>query len=194
MSTESNALAFSTVFLSKNSPNDDRITQLANWGKRFYSSGLVKGIEGNLSFRTRLGFIVSGTSIALDALTPDTVVEVTGVVYGLNKTSVYVKGQVIPSREVILHSQIYENQNDINAIFHVHYLSMMNKADKLGIPVTASEQEAGSQALAQEAVNLLKINKNLRYFVLKNHGFIALGATMDEAGKAIEEASRGIKK
>lgn len=193
MSTESNALAFSTVFLSKNSPNDGRITQLANWGRRFYSSGLVKGIEGNLSFRTRLGFIVSGTSIALDALTPDTVVEVTGVVYGLNKTSVYVKGQVIPSREVILHSQIYEYCNDINAIFHVHDPSIMNKAEKLGIPVTVSEQEAGSQALAQEAVNLLKINKNVKYFVLKNHGVIALGATMDEAGKAIEEAGRGLK-
>jgi ribulose-5-phosphate 4-epimerase/fuculose-1-phosphate aldolase len=193
MSTESNALAFSTVFLSKNSPNDGRITQLANWGRRFYSSGLVKGIEGNLSFRTRLGFIVSGTSIALDALTPDTVVEVTGVVYGLNKTSVYVKGQVIPSREVILHSQIYEYCNGINAIFHVHDPSIMNKAEKLGIPVTVSEQEAGSQALAQEAVNLLKINKNVKYFVLKNHGVIALGATMDEAGKAIEEAGRGLK-
>jgi ribulose-5-phosphate 4-epimerase/fuculose-1-phosphate aldolase len=193
MSTESNALAFSTVFLSKSSPNDDRITLLANWGKRFYSSGLIKGIEGNLSFRTRLGFIVSGTSIALDALTPDTVVEVTGVVYGLNKTSVYVKGQVIPSREVILHSQIYEYQNGINAIFHVHDPSIMNKVEKLGIPVTASEQEAGSQALAQEAVNLLKININVKYFVLKNHGVIALGATMDEAGKAIEEAGRGFK-
>ena len=193
MSTESNALAFSTVFLSKNSPNDGRITQLANWGRRFYSSGLVKGIEGNLSFRTRLGFIVSGTSIALDALTPETVVEVTGVVYGLNKTSVYVKGQVIPSREVILHSQIYEYCNGINAIFHVHDPSIMNKAEKLGIPVTVSEQEAGSQALAQEAVNLLKINKNVKYFVLKNHGVIALGATMDEAGKAIEEAGRGLK-
>lgn len=193
MSTESNALAFSTVFLSKNSPNDDRITRMANWGKRFYSSELVKGIEGNLSFRTRLGFIVSGTSIALDALTPDTVVEVTGVVYGLNKTSVYVKGQVTPSREVILHSQLYEYHNGINAIFHVHDPSIMNKAEKLGIPVTASEQEAGSQALAQEAVNLLKINKNVQYFVLKNHGVIALGATMDEAGKAIEEAGRGLK-
>ncbi len=192
MSTENNALAFSTVFLSKNSPGDDRIAQLANWGNRFYSSGLVKGIEGNLSFRTRLGFIVSGTNIALDALTPGTVVEVTGVVYGLNKTSVYVKGQVIPSREVILHSQIYENNNDINAIFHVHDLSMINKAEKLGIPVTASEKEAGSQALALEAVNLLKINKNLRYFVLKNHGVIAMGATMDEAGKTIEGAGRGL--
>ena len=190
MSTENNALAFSTVFLSKSSPNDDRITLLANWGKRFYSSGLVKGIEGNLSFRTRLGYIISGTSIALDDLTPDTVAEVTGVVYGLNKTSVYVKGQVIPSREVILHSQIYEHNNNINAIFHVHDPSIMNKAEKLNIPVTASEHEAGSQALAQEAINLLKINKNVKYFVLKHHGVVALGATMDEAGKEIEEAGK----
>jgi ribulose-5-phosphate 4-epimerase/fuculose-1-phosphate aldolase len=190
MSTENNSLAFSTVFLTNNPPTDDRIPQLVAWGKRFYTSGLVQGIEGNLSFRTKLGFIISGTSVALDALTAETVAEVTGVVYGLNKTSVYVKGQVIPSREVILHAQIYEYLDKINAIFHVHDPKMMAKAEKLGIPATSSEKAAGSQELAQQAVELLKTNSKLKYFILKNHGSIALGTNMDEAGKAIVEAGR----
>jgi ribulose-5-phosphate 4-epimerase/fuculose-1-phosphate aldolase len=194
MSTESNVLAFSAVFLAKNQPNDEKIVQLAQWGKKFYVLGLVQGMEGNLSFRTRLGFIISGTGVALDVLTSETVAEVTGVVYGLNKTSVYVKGQVIPSRETILHSQIYEALSGVNAIFHVHDTLVMSKAEKLSIPVTSAEKEAGSQELAQEALNLLKINKDMRYFVLRNHGVIALGATINEAGQLVEEMRRKVGK
>lgn len=190
MSTESNALAFSTIFLTKNSSNEKRISQMALWGKKFFDSGLVKDIEGNLSFRTRLGFIISGTGVALNALTPETVAEVTGVVYGLNKTSVYVKGPVVPSRETILHSQIYEMQSAINAIFHVHDHHVIDNPVELGVPVTLTEQAAGSQELAQEAVNFLKLNKDVRYFILKNHGVIALGTTMDEAGQLIEKAAK----
>jgi ribulose-5-phosphate 4-epimerase/fuculose-1-phosphate aldolase len=190
MSTESNALAFNTVFLTKNPPDDKRISLMARWGKRFFDSGLVKDIEGNLSFRTRLGFIISGTGIALNEITPETVAEVSRIVYGLHKTSVYVKGLVIPSRETILHSQIYEMQSAINAVFHVHDPQVMYKAEKLGLPVTSAEKAAGSPELAQEAVNFLKLNSGVRYFVLKNHGVIALGTTMDGAGKLIEEAGK----
>lgn len=194
MSTESNSVAFSAVFLAKTPPNDEKIVQLAQWGKRFYSQGLVQGMEGNLSFRTRLGFIISGTGVMLDALTPETVAEVTGVVYGLNKTSVYVKGQVVPSSETILHSQIYEAQSDVNAIFHVHDSLVMSQVEKLSIPVTSVEKEAGSQELAQEAINLLKLNIDIRYFVLRNHGVIALGATINEAGQLVEETRRKVGK
>ena len=194
MSTESNAVSFSAVFLAKTPPSDAKISQLAHWGKTFYESGLVRDLEGNLSFRTRLGFIISGTGIPLNGLAPETVAEVTGVVYGLNKTSVYVKGQVVPSRETILHAQIYDEWSSINAIFHVHDIGVMHQAEKLGIPVTSVEKEAGSQDLAQEAVNLLKFNKEVRYFILKNHGVIALGTTMDEAGKLIDEMSKKVQK
>ena len=187
MSTENSAIVFGAVFLEKNPPADAKVAQLAEWGKRFRTAGLVRDTEGNLSFRTRLGFIVSGAGVALDALTPETVAEVTGVVYGLNKTSVYLKGVLVPSSETILHAQIYEERPDINAIFHVHDTRVMKQVGKLGIPVTGEEKPAGTQDLAQEAVNLIKFNKNARYFVLKNHGCVAIGATMDEVGKLVEE-------
>jgi L-fuculose-phosphate aldolase len=193
MSTESNAVAFSAIFLVRTPPTDARIAQLARWGNRFYSKGLVQGMEGNLSFRTQLGFIISGTGVPLNALTPETVAEVTGVVYGLNRNSVYIKGQVVPSRESILHSQIYEERSDINAIFHVHDTVLMKQAEKLGIPVTSAEKDPGSQALAEEAINLLKFEKEVHYFILKNHGIVALGATLDDAGKLIEEKSQKIR-
>lgn len=190
MSTESNAVSFSTIFLVRTPPTDARIAQLAQWGEKFYSMGLVQGMEGNLSFRTQLGFIISGTGVPLNALTQETVAEVTGIVYGLNRNSVYIKGQVVPSRESILHSQIYEERSDVNAIFHAHDTVLMKQAEKLGIPVTSAEKDPGSQELANEAVSLLKFEKEVYYFVLKNHGVVALGTTLDDAGKLIEKMSR----
>ncbi|MDP2920588.1 MAG: class II aldolase/adducin family protein [Dehalococcoidia bacterium] len=187
MSTESNALTFSAVFLAKYPPGDARIAQLAAQAKKFHSLGLVHDLGGNLSFRTRLGFIISGTGVSLDALTQGTVAEVTGVVYGLNKTSVYIKGAVVPSRETILHSQIYEELPEINAIFHLHDKRLMSQAEKLGVPVTANERPAGSSELAQEAINLLKTNKSLRFFVLKGRGVIFMGTSLDEAGRLAEQ-------
>jgi len=193
MTSESSGVLFSSVLLTRSALTDGRISQLAAWGKRLMGIGVVKRTEGNLSYRSSLGFIITGTNVALDDINGETLAEITGVVYGLHRPSVYVKGMVMPSRETLLHTQIYEAREDIKVIFHVHDNEVMAQAEKLGIPVTAVEQPAGSQALAQEAAKLLKENKDTGYFILKNHGVVALGATMDEAGKLIEEMRAKVK-
>ena len=194
MTNENNVSAFSSVFLTRGALTDPRITPLADWGKRLTKIGTVKDTEGNLSYRSSLGFVITGTNVALNAISGETVAEITGVVYGLHKHSVYVKGMVNPSRETLLHTQIYETREDISVIFHVHDTEVMKHAAKLGIPVTDTEQPAGSQELAQSAVKLLKLNKDTRYFILKNHGVVALGANMDETGKLIEAMRAKVKK
>jgi len=187
MTAEKASLNFNAVFLARNPPSDPRIVQMAQWGKRFKQGGMVKEAEGNLSFRTRLGFIISGTGVSLDALAPETVCEVKGVVYGLHRTSVYVKGAVVPSSETILHAQIYDECPEVNAVFHVHDARVMDQAERLGVPETAEEKQAGTQDLAQEAVRLVKSDKGMGYFILKGHGGVALGRTLDEAGCLVEE-------
>jgi ribulose-5-phosphate 4-epimerase/fuculose-1-phosphate aldolase len=127
--------------------------------------------------------------VALEALNRETVAEVAGVVFGLHKTSLYVKGVVTPSRESLLHSAIYEQKQDVNSIFYVHDKLVTGKAGKSGILCTEVEQPVGSQELAQEAVKLLKFNKDVKCFVLKKQGIIALGTTFDEAGKLVEAVS-----
>ena len=184
---EIGGVIFSSIFLDKTSPDDPRIDEMAQWGKKIRESGAVHGVEGNLSFRTKLGFIINGTGMVLDNINKDTVVEVRGVVFGLNRPSVYVKGVVVPSMETLLHSGIYEALPEVNAIFHTHDNAVLKVTDKLGIPSTGTEQPAGSIELVQEAVNLIKLNDSVRYFVLKNHGIIALGATMAEAGALLEK-------
>lgn len=74
----------------------------------------------------------------------------------------------------------------INAVICVPVREILAAADNLGLPVTGKEQPAGSQELAQEAANLIKYNKGVRCFVLKNQGVVALGATLAEAVKLLE--------
>lgn len=187
MSTENVPLAFGASFLSRNPPTDARIARMAEWGKKLVAAGLAPGMAGNLSFRTRLGFIITGAGVALDAITPESVSEITGVVYGLNRTSVYVKGPVLPSHETVLHAQVYEERDDVNAIFHAHDDTITKSAEKAGVPVTVKEQPAGSLELAREAISLIKANGGVKYLVLRNHGVVALGGTLDEAGALILE-------
>jgi ribulose-5-phosphate 4-epimerase/fuculose-1-phosphate aldolase len=180
-------VSFSIVFLDKNYPVDPRVDEMIRWGNRFREMGIVHGEEGNLSVRTKLGFIISGDGVMLESMTKDSVVEIRGVVFGLNRPSVYTKGLLNPSMLTLLHSAIYENFPEVNAILHTHDNDVLKAAEKLGVPSTDIEQPADSRELAQEAVNVLQLNKGVRYFVLKNHGIIALGTTMSEAGALMEE-------
>ena len=184
---ENAGISFSIVFLDKSSPVDPHIDEMIRWGKRFSELGIVHGEEGNLSFRTKLGFIISGDGVLLENMTGDSVVEVRGVVFGLNRPSVYTKGPLNPSMLTLMHSAVYETFPEVNAILHTHDNDVLQAAGKLGLPTTGVEQPADSKELAQEAVNVLQLNKGARYFVLKNHGIIALETTMSEAGTLMEE-------
>ena len=188
---ENTGITFSSVFLDKATPMDVRIDEMIQWGKKIAGYGFIQGAEGNLSFRTKMGFIITGSGISLDNMPKDMVVEVRGVVFGLNRPSIYAKGQVVPSRETLLHSGIYEVMPEINAIICVPNRGILETAMKNGLPSTGIEQSAGSQELMQEAVSLVKLNRNVRCFVLKNYCVVALGTTMSDAGKQIEALQAG---
>jgi hypothetical protein len=134
---ENTNVAFSSVFLDKTPPVDVRIDEMLEWVKKLSA-------EDNLSFRTKMGFVINGSGIAPEKMTKDTVVEVRGVVFGLNRPSIYAKGQVTPAVDTLLHSDVYEALPGINAIFCLHGQTIMEAAGKLGLPATGVEQFPGS--------------------------------------------------
>jgi len=93
---------------------------------------------------------------------------------------------VIPSRETLLHSEIYDLRAEINAIFHVHNQLVLDFADELGVPCTERERPRGSYELVKEVNKLLGLRKDVKYFVLKNHGVVSMGGTLEEAGRLAE--------
>ena len=117
--------------------------------------------------------------------------------FGLNRPSIYARGQVAPSEDALLHSGIYEAYPEINAIFFLISKNALEAAGKIGIPSIDTAQAKGSQEQVQEVVNLVKINKCIGPLILKNSGVLIPGKTMAEAGKLTEEiqkkATNGVK-
>ena len=179
-------ITFETIFLKQNPPDDGRISQLVQWGKIFHELGLVPGAAGNLSFRTENGFIITGSGTKLGRLQGGDLVEVTEVKTDENQILVYAKGCVAPSKESLLHWEIYNLKAQINAVFHSHDRVVMNVAGELGLPVTEKMRPRGSYELAEEAGKLLSLNDDLKYLVIKRHGIVSLGGSMDEAGRLAE--------
>lgn len=188
--TQSTGVRFETIFLSRTPPSDDRVRRLGWWGRRFRRLGLAAKSAGNLSFRTRDGFVISGTGIALEGIGGGTVAEVVGIETEGGATSVQARGQVVPSKESVLHSGIYALRPDVDAVLHIHDQAVVDLADEIGIPCTEGVQPRGSLELAQEVGRLLRTEGDTRYIILREHGVISLGLTLDEAGRLAEEMNR----
>ncbi len=181
---------FETVFVTRRPPGDKRVGELLDWGKKLSLSGLSPESSGNLSFRTEHGFVITGTGINLGAIRENDLVEFLRKKTSENKTLIYVDGEVFPSKESLLHLAIYDLRAEVMAVFHVHDRLVLERADELGIPATGKEQPGGSSELAEEARRLLSLKRKIKYFVLKNHGVVAMGRTLEEAGKLVGDMNK----
>ncbi len=181
---------FETVMVGGEIPSDPRLDKLKYWCRIFDKKSLAPpydgGSYGNLSFRLReneLPFIITGTSIGLkDKLGDDCFVRVNYVDFSNRK--VYALGTREPSSEAMVHAAVYGLNPSVNAIFHGHYQPFLDMAERLKIPVTAKEKPYGTIELVEQVHNLLlSFELCLNFFIMRKHGFVALGRTMREAGE-----------
>ncbi len=187
---ENDWVRFEVVFRDKTPPDDGRMGELIKWCQRFARLGLAPKSAGNLSFRTDRGFIITASGVELRATRLENLVEVLKVAIENGRMTVYARGRMMPSKESVLHSNIYDLGPEINAVFHTHDQLVLEYADELKLPCTEKEQPPGSYELAGEVQRVLQLKKNARYLVVRNHGVVALGATMAEAGKRAEDMNR----
>ena len=166
--------------------NDPRLKELKHWCTLFHQHDLAplyeSGSFGNLSFRIRPDaneFYITATGLKLkEDLSNDHFVKVTAV--DLKKQLIESEGSLAPSSESMLHYAIYNERKDINAIFHGHSPVILNKEKKLELPITVREEPYGSVALVKSVLEILDRHN---FLIMKNHGFLSLGKTMDEAGE-----------
>jgi S-methyl-5-thioribose-1-phosphate isomerase len=177
---------FKTAFRKREAPCNKKIEDIKYWCRIFHKKNLAPpypgGSFGNLSFRIRNGknnFIITGSRIGLkNSLTNDSFVEVVNCDFE-NKI-ISVNGTREPSSESMLHSAIYKARPEINAIFHGHCKKLLKNASKLKIPSTSKEESYGTMELVNSVLEIIDKNDMV---AMKNHGFIALGKTMKEAGE-----------
>jgi ribulose-5-phosphate 4-epimerase/fuculose-1-phosphate aldolase len=117
--------------------------------------------------------------IPAELLQPDDYCHVVG--FEEHSTTFFSEGMSPPSSECFLHHALYQSLPHINAILHGHCSLLNIHAEALNIPVTEKFYDYGTPELAESA--LLLATPATPFFILKDHGFVALGEDIDSAGK-----------
>lgn len=176
---------FVTTLVGIKAPTDTRTGELQYWCGAFHGHGLAPpykdGSFGNLGFRRKAGanaFIITTSKTGLGALTTNNFSEVLYV--DLGRGIVYASGVREPSSESMVHYAIYRERPDVGAVFHGHSPEILASANALGVPETEREMPYGTLGLVEE---VLKVLNRENFLIMKNHGFLSLGETMQEAGE-----------
>ncbi|HNQ01313.1 MAG TPA: class II aldolase/adducin family protein [Syntrophales bacterium] len=183
---------FRVEFVSRAVPADARLEELKAWCAEFHRRNFAPPYgefsQGNLSFRIRPGedaFIITGSQVGWkDRLADDRFVTVHGC--DMERGIVYAGGARDPSSESMLHFAVYRARRDVQAVFHGHSREILRCAPA-DIPETLETQPYGSLELARGVIDVLG---NADFVILKRHGFISLGRSMEEAGKRAIETHR----
>ncbi|MGR3659942.1 MAG: L-fuculose-phosphate aldolase [Paracoccaceae bacterium] len=148
-------------------------------------SGLNQGTSGNISLRHKGGILITPTSLPYNQTTLDDIVWM-----GFNGDT---KGTREPSSEWRFHLDIMRAKPDVNAIVHAHPTYSTALAI-MGMEIPAVHYmvaAAGGNTILcapyatygteELSVHATKALKNRAACLLKHHGMIATGATLDKA-------------
>ncbi|MFB7570194.1 class II aldolase/adducin family protein [Streptomyces sp. NPDC056165] len=152
--------------------------------RRAVSDGLVVGTSGNVSVRVGDTVLVTPSGVPYDRLTDD---DVTGV--GLDGRQVL--GTLVPTSELPMHLAVYRG-TDAGAVVHTHAVHatavstlvtelplIHYMAGALGGPVRVAPYATyGTEELAG---NMLRALDGRTGCLLRNHGTVTYGATLDQA-------------
>ncbi|MFF3796740.1 class II aldolase/adducin family protein [Streptomyces sp. NPDC002134] len=158
--------------------------ELVATARRTVADGLVVGTSGNVSVRVGDTVLVTPSGVPYDRLTPH---DVTGV--GLDGRQVL--GRLVPTSELPMHLAVY-GATDARAVVHTHAVhatavstlvtelpTVHYMAAALGGPVRVAPYAAyGTDELAANALRALADRTGC---LLRNHGALTYGATLDQA-------------
>ena len=167
--------------------------EIVRYGVRLLQAGLTTGTGGNLSVVHReKGLVaISPSGIEYDQLRPEDIVVVDG-------RGQVVSGDLEPSCELLLHRALYSARSDIGAILHthsvyattfaclneeipaVHYL-VAYAGDKVPVVPYAT---FGTEELARVTAEAIG---SYNAVLIRNHGPVAVGATLAAAFACAEE-------
>lgn len=158
--------------------------QITKFGKKLVHYGFVYSHFGNISVRVGDKLLITRSGCMLDEIGKNDLVMV-----DVKKPSY---SDLPSSMETIVHSQIYLN-TDALVIIHIHSIfavieSIITRKNKI-TPLTQEDRyfldkipiitgKSGSKELAKNAVRALKKYKGI---IIKEHGSIAIGKTLEEA-------------
>ena len=160
--------------------------------------GFMPSKSGNLSVRTKHGFLITPSALPYAETTPVDLVE-------CDQDGAVLKGKRKPSSEWRLHAELYKARPEAQAVVHTHSpLATALSCARQGLPafhymivmggggdIRCSRYATfGTQALAEAGVEALEGRKAA---LLANHGVLAFGRTLAGAvalSKEVENLAR----
>ncbi len=162
--------------------------QICEIGKRMYFKGFVAANDGNISYRVGENEVLcSPTMISKGFMTPD-------YICAVDLDGKQIAGKKKKTSEILLHLEIMKHRPDAVAVVHCHapHATAFALAGEpipqcvlpevevlLGETPIAPYETPGSSAFAKSIIPFLKPGTNT--ILLKNHGTVSFGATLEEA-------------
>jgi len=172
---------------------------LVNAGLRLLHEGLVSRTWGNISIKVNDSeMLVTPSGKFYDDVTPNDMVLVNF------KTNEY-KSEIKPSSEFKMHSGIYNDRKDVNAIIHTHQMNastcaaarrevpavLDDLAQIVGPSVRVAEYALPSTNKIVKAT--VKALKGRNAALMANHGAVCVGRDIDEAFVVCQVLEKGCK-
>ena len=170
-------------------------------GRSLYDRGLAHGSAGNISVKLPDGWLITPTESCLGRLDPARLSRV-------DTSGTVVSGDA-PTKEILLHSVMYEERPTCEAVVHLHSvhavaLSCIDGLDSKDAfpPITAyAIMQLGAVALVPYyapgedalATALRRVATRHHAVLLSNHGPVVAGSSLDAAVNAIEELEQTAK-
>lgn len=175
-------------------------TQVMKAGISMTKGNLVIGTWGNISIRIKGSNYFAITPSGLDYNT----INEEGIII-MDTEGNIIDGDKKPSVEYIMHSEIYKNRQDVNAIVHTHsdFVTALAIARR-GIPAAAEDmvQIAGGDIKVSEYAlpgtlelgkNVVKALEGRTAAILANHGGIGAGRDLKETMKIVSLMEKSAK-
>ncbi|MEA1924666.1 MAG: class II aldolase/adducin family protein [Candidatus Altiarchaeota archaeon] len=182
---------FTTEFIKKDFERDNEfIRHMITSARMLKAYDLTPDTTGNISIMTCEGMYIKAGGKSLGDLTPDDIVFV--VDYKKRENKVIVRGGEEPSSEAPMHWLIYHRFPRASAIVHVHDRVVLENTESVKrnrIKITEKEADYGTLKQADEVLNALLYDD---YAVIKNHGSISIGNTIEDATKQVIDVHKKI--
>ena len=187
---EEGVIKYNCTWIPEAPVSHEQIAELNRWRDILYKAGLVgvnkDGIGyGNISCRYQHDkFIITGSGTgSISQLDTRHFTRVTA--YSFSDNSLTTEGPVRASSESLTHAAVYESLPEIEAVFHVHQLSLWKQLIVSGLS-TSREAAYGTPAMAAEIIRLVKDPGVVRQQILAmaghEEGVLCFGNSAEEAG------------
>lgn len=188
---EAGSIKFECNWVQTEPVDEKMITEINHWRNILFAHKLIgvypDGIGyGNISIRlSEKEFLISGTSTGhFEELTNMHYSTVTD--YNFNENRLTCKGPVKASAESMTHAAVYEMDQNIRAVIHIHNKQIWNKLLNK-VPTTSMQVEYGTPDMALEIKRLFNSSNLIetKILVMGGHeeGVIAFGNNLEEAGE-----------